>query len=715
TTIVCLLRSNNQIGEVEVKSFRAREIVHEELGALKLTGKELEKIPTLFGEKDIVKALQLMPGIKMGKEGSSGLYVRGGTPGQNLILLDGIPVYNVNHLFGLFSVFTPEAVKSVAVYKGAFPAQYSGRISSVIDVKMREGNLYTIKTDLSLGTISSKALVEMPIVKGKSSILVAGRRSYLDLFLFPFLKSSSYDKTTSETFGYAFYDFNVKLFWDLNQFGKIYWSNYFGQDNLSAKVDGNYIEYDDFGRSAGSIETTKYSYRWGNKTSSLRWNKILGKKLFVNTTLLYAQYHFNLDLDAHVMEIKRDTLISDAGFQRLSQVEDLGLYADFDYFLSTSNQLKFGIHYTSHVFIPNNLSLDFATSKGETFHTTQGSLVNASEMNVYAEDRIQLFKWWEVTLGLQYANYNTEEKSYISLQPRLRSALNFDRWSLKLSGGYMVQPIHNLINTSNLLNVSIWVPSQSNIQPSTSLQFDMGASYLINPSYSFSVEAYWRKMNHILTYKNGESFFNLYDRWYDRVMAGSGEAYGLELMVRKTEGNTSGWMGYTWSVCNQQFEQLNKGKAFPFSFDRRHYLSISVAHRLSNHIQLSGNWILASGEPITISTTGYHGDPYYGKKPLEYDYAAVLSKKVYAPNQLIYFTSVNNYRLPAYHRLDLGIDFTKEKQRGKRTWSFSIYNAYARNNPYMVNFEVDRDGKIVLKNATIFRFLPSVSYRFVFK
>ncbi|HPS13525.1 MAG TPA: TonB-dependent receptor plug domain-containing protein [Prolixibacteraceae bacterium] len=715
TTITCLLVSNTILTEVEVRANDPRQVLKEEVGAVKLSGKELEKIPSLLGEHDLVKALQLMPGIKMGREGTSGMYVRGGTPGQNLILLDDVPVYNVNHLFGFFSVFTPEAVRSVDIYKGAFPARYSGRISSVMDLKMREGNLYHPIYDLTIGTLSSKVVAEIPVVKGKSSLLFSGRRTYFGLLMAPFWSYKSPDGKTTGLDGYYFYDLNAKYFVDLGGAGKLYWSCYTGRDDLHTRSVTKSNE--SFGGETFRKykETTKYSFNWGNFTTSLRWNKTIGKKLFLNTTFLFSQYSFISDLRNRTDEKSSDTLTSQTHYQSLSKVRDYGVYADFDYFISSTNHMVFGAKITHHDFIPGSLAITYEDNEGANYSFNQGTNEKALEFNTYVEERLCLFKKWKINAGIHHSLYKVGDTHFSSIQPRIRSALEFDRWALKCSGGYMVQPIHNLVNNTYGLTVDIWVPSEANIRPATSLQFDVGADWFFNKIYTLSADGYWRKMNHILTYQKGETFFRMYEDWTHKVISGSGESYGIELMVRKTEGETTGWAGYTWSVSNQRFRLLNNGNPFPSPYDRRHYFTISVNHRFSEKVQLSGNWIFATGEPITVSTTAYDGDSFYGGNALEVEYMATITKKISSPNQIVYYQSLNQYRLPSYHRLDIGVDLQKKKNKGTRIWSFSVYNVYCRNNPVMVSIEEDENGDLVLKNANPFTFFPSVSYRFIFK
>lgn len=713
TVITCKLTSDNRIQEIVVKE--SKKTVKNEVGHARLSGKEIEQIPSMLGEKDLLKALQLLPGIKMGREGSSGLYVRGGTPGQNLILLDDVPVYNVNHLFGFFSVFTPEAIKTVDVYKGAFPARYGGRIASVLDVRMREGNLYKTKADITIGNLSSKIVFETPLIMEKASLLVSARRTYLDIFLYPLTSNKSYDGKTSDKSAYNFHDLNMKLFWDINNWGKIYWSNYTGRDIMSFVTKSDFTDnITDIGIQ-GKKQASYSKYHWGNYTSSLRWNKVFSDKLFMNTTLIFSRYTYVFDLEDNVHFYKEIESEEKTTYNNTSGITDWGAKIDFDYFISNNSHLSFGINGVQHAYIPGKVLLKYTHSDGDKFEAHSGSKVDAYELNSYVENKILLFNKLQLFAGVHYSIFKTNDTSFNSFQPRIRLLLNYGEWVFKSSGGYMVQPAHNLVNRSTSLAVDIWVPSHKNINPSSSVQFDLGFSHSISNNLEISLEGYWRAMNNIITYKKGESFIRIHENWSDKIISGKGASYGAELMLRKPTGKTTGWLGYTWSVSNQQFDELNHGEPFPSDFDRRHYFTVALNHKVSKRIDLSGNWVFASGEPISFSTTAYDGDTFYGQSPQEVSYLGVFDKHIHAPDQIIYYRSVNQYRLPAYHRLDLGIDFIKDKKNGTRTWSISLYNAYAQNNPFMLSVEMDEESrKLELVNSTPFRFLPSLSYRFVF-
>ena len=713
TTITCNLTSDNCIQEIIVNE--SKSISKNENGHVRLTGKEIEQIPSMLGEKDLLKAIQLMPGVKMGREGSSGLYVRGGTPGQNLLLLDGVPVYNANHLFGFFSVFTPEAIKTIDVYKGSFPARYGGRIASVIDVRMREGNLYDTKLDVNIGNLSSRILLETPLIHNKASLLLSVRRTYFDIFLYPFTSRTSLDGKTKNSFSYNFHDLNLKIFWDLNNWGKLYWSNYTGRDIINANIKSDLTQNIIGLGIQGTKEELHNRYHWGNYTSSLRWNKVFSDKLFMNSTLVFSNYSYILDIEDVTYYYKDLEYNEKSNYNSTSGVRDWGIKIDFDYFISNNNQVSFGVNTLQHTYKPGNIFLKYTHSNGQKFEILKGETIDAFEMNSYFENKLTLFNTLQIFAGIHQSHFQVSDTSFNSFQPRVCVLLNYEEWSFKSSGGYMFQPAHNLVNRSTSLAVDIWVPSNKNVKPSSSLQFDLGFSRSINNIFEISLEGYWRAMNDIITYKKGESFISMYDHWSNKVVIGKGNSYGIEFMFRKHSGKTTGWAGYTWSFSNQQFDDLNNGIPYPSDFDRRHYFTLTLNHKLSKQINLSSNWVMASGEPITFSSTAYDGDMFYGQAPHAVKYLDLFEKEITAPDQIIYFSGVNQYRLPAYHRLDLGIDFIKEKQKGTRTWSISIYNAYAQNNPFMLSVEMNQaNRKLELLNSTPFRILPSISYRYVF-
>ncbi len=730
TTVTIYLESGNVVEEVKV-SARSNEIhsLTRTTGNVFFTGKELESIPGLFGERDILKSLQLMPGIQQGREGTSGVFVRGGDPGQNLILLDGVPVYNVNHLWGIFSVFTPEAVKSVDVYKGGFPARYGGRLSSVIDIRLKEGNLNDTKTDITIGTVAAKFLMEGPLKKGKSSYLLSARRTYADLLYTPINRLFVYEDmgTTVKTWnGYYFYDLNAKANFVITGTDRLYISAYLGSDKLYTKEKTERTEKVSSG--GGSYQenikyTSDFKNRWGNFTSSIRWNKIINPKFFVNTTFTWSayNYHFGTDYTSDEKSVY-DTAYHTSGNWNSSGVENLGAAFDFDYYSSPDYSLKFGAKALLNYYLPGKHQSNFRSSDAKEIQQVLfGHKINTDEFSVYAENHLRINNRISVNMGFNGLFYTSKGFNGLFIQPRLLGNLEFsDRLSLKAGYSKMAQPLHLLVNNSATYPVDIWVPAVKAFRPSVSHQVELGAYYSFARSWEMSSELYWKTMNGVLNYRNGESFFHLSDNWEKKVTSGKGLGYGLEVLLKKSTGKSTGWIGYNLSWAFRQFEELNHGKAFPFRYDTRHRLNVVLSHQLKENIDISVSWVLATGSPVTLSETVFEGEDSYKNIKLASTLEDYLG--VYNPTRgqgkAIYYSGINNYRLPAYHRLDAGINFKKKKKYGERIWNISVYNVYNRNNPFFITYKVHDEafhtperGVGEYKNFSFFGILPSVSYR----
>ncbi len=732
TTVQILLETANELEEVEVSTnINNANSLKRTTGNLFLTGKELETIPGLFGERDILKSLQLMPGIQQGREGTSGIFVRGGDRGQNLILLDGVPVYNVNHLWGIFSVFTPEAVKSVDVYKGGFPARYGGRLSSVIDIRLKEGNLNNTKYDFTIGTIAAKALLEGPITKGKSSYLISARRTYADLFYTPIKRLFVYhdkETTVKNWNGYYFYDVNAKANFILSETDRIYFSAYTGGDHLyvrekmenTLKVSSGSEEYQEH-----IIYTNDFSNSWGNFTASVRWNKIINPKFFANTTLTYATYKYRFGNDYITKETSiYDTTRFDESFLNFSGITNLGAAVDLDYYFSPGYSLKFGTKALFNFYLPGKYENSYQLDGEEQIRKVLfGKEIRTNQFSVYAENHVKVTDKISANLGINSLLYTGEGFSRFSLQPRilLNFALTRD-WSLKSGYSKMTQPLHLLVNNGASYPVDIWVPAVKAFNPAVSHQVEFGAYYSKGRIWELSTEIYWKNMDGVLNYRNGESFFYLNENWENKVTRGKGYSYGLETLLKKSRGKNTGWIGYNLSWAFRQFDDLNNGKAFPFRYDTRHRLNIVLVRQLKDNIDVSVSWVFATGNPVTLSETAYDGEEIYkyvrDGGTLE-DYLHIYNPPR-APGKAVYYSGLNNYRPPAYHRLNVGMNFTKEKKFGQRVWNISIYNLYNRNNPFFLTYKIHdeafhtpENGVGEYKNFSFFGFLPSVSYRLI--
>ncbi len=686
------MQASTTLKEVDIKATRQDENVkNSEMGTVTLSMERIKTLPVLFGEVDILKTLQLLPGVQSAGEGSSGFYVRGGGPDQNMVILDDAVVYNTGHLFGFFSVFNSDAIKDVTLIKGGAPANYGGRLSSVVDVTMKEGNNQTFHAEGGIGLIASRLTLEGPIKKNKGSFIVSGRRTYIDVLARPF---SSRLKNT----GYYFYDLNLKANYMLGEKDRIYLSGYMGVDKFS------------FQNPSG---TFKADIPWGNKTASLRWNHQFSNKLFANTTLVYNDYQFASSFSQNSFGIK----IS-------SGIRDYNAKTDFDYYTSANNHIKAGLVYTHHTFIPNQISGQIDTIK---LNPDNAFIKYAHEGGIYILDDFDPTDWWKINAGLRYSvfaqvgpytsyDYNSAgtvtdtnvyksgqvAKAYGGWEPRLnmRFELN-NKSSIKTSVAKTYQYIHMVTNNGSTLPTDVWVPSTYIVKPQSAWQYSAGyfRNFLDNVLET-SVEVYYKDMKNQIQYKDGYVPNTLTDPEQSYVY-GTGTAYGSEFFINKTQGKFTGWIGYTLSWTWQQFPLLNNGDQFPAKYDRRHDVSVVGSYKLNDKWNLSAVFVYGSGNSITLPTAYYFID---GK----------LEE---------YFSKVNAYRLPSYHRLDVSAVYTphhSKPHKWESNWAFSIYNVYDHHNPYFLYVDnqgsVGSSGGITLKvyEVYILPILPSVTYNFKF-
>ena len=692
TSFSALMEGSTTLKVVDVTSTRRDENVkNAEMGTVTLSMARIKTLPVLMGEVDILKTLQLLPGVQSAGEGSSGFYVRGGGPDQNMVILDDAVVYNTGHLFGFFSIFNSDAIKDVTLIKGGAPANYGGRLSSVVDVTMKEGNNQQFHAEGGIGLIASRLTVEGPIKKNKGSFIVSGRRTYIDVLARPF---SSKLKNT----GYYFYDANLKANYILSDKDRVYLSGYMGIDKFQ------------FTNPAG---TFKADIPWGNKTASLRWNHQFSNKLFCNTTLVYNDYQFASNFSENTFGIK----IS-------SGIRDYNAKTDFDYYTSTNNHIKAGLVYTHHTFIPNQVSGQVDTI---TLNPNNAFIKYAHEGGIYILDDFDPTDWWKINAGLRYSvfaqvgpytsyDYDVNGiatdsskyasgkvvKSYGGWEPRLnmRFELN-DRTSIKTSVAKTYQYIHMVTNNGSTLPTDVWVPSTYIVKPQSAWQYSAGYfRNFLNNVLETSVEVYYKDMKNQIQYKDGYVPNTLTDPEQSYVF-GTGTAYGSEFFINKTQGKFTGWIGYTLSWTNQQFAQLNNGDPFPAKYDRRHDISVVGTYKLNEKWTFSSVFVYGSGNAITLPTAYY-----------------------FINGQLEeYFSKVNAYRLPSYHRLDVAAVYTPhhiKPRKWESNWVFSIYNVYDHHNPYFLY--VDNQGSvgsstgITLKvyEVYILPILPSITYNFKF-
>lgn len=653
---------------------------------------KLESIPVILGEEDLMKSMQLLPGVKGGSEGTSGIFVRGGSQDQNLILLDGVPLYNPAHVLGLFSVFNSDAIKSVTLTKGAHPARYGGRLSSVVDVRMKEGNLQKWHGSGSIGIISSKLNISGPLVKDKVSILLSGRRTYADLIINAVYPQEEDRDIKPSLF---FHDYNGKVQYKINDNHRLYLSGYLGRDVFGAAF-----------RDSTSLQRNLIN--WGNKISALRWNYEISNKLFANTTVTYSDYEINTE---NSNEVFQDTSLLSALYS--SGITDIGAKVDFDFVPSPRHYIKFGAGVVSHKYNPGVNRTIQLNGDNDSGGSRKIAGINAIETDIYIEDDIKLGKL-NANVGLHGSSFAVENKNYSSLQPRLGLRyLASESMAIKASYGTMTQFINLLTSEALSLPSDVWVPSTNRIAPQESWQVALGISGS-KGAYEWEVEGYYKSMTNVLSYQEGTSLIdNDPENWENQIVQGDGESYGMEVFLQKTKGKLTGWLGYTLSWSNRQFDAINGGKEFPFRYDRRHDISAVGTYALNDRIKLSANWVYNTGNAVTLPQYLYTA-PFPGP-----DVTGLTLIKDGGDK--------NSFRMSPSHRLDWSISFTKQKKRYERTWVISVYNSYYRKNPFYLSTEevrVQEQASIEaqpvvgyttqIREKSLIPIIPSVSYNIKF-
>jgi hypothetical protein len=648
----------------------------------KINVKEIQNIPVILGEKDILKTIQLLPGVTPAGEGNAGFYVRGGGVDQNLILLDEAPVYNPSHLLGFFSTFNSDAIKDITLYKGGFPAEYGGRLSSVVDIKMNEGNNKEYHLSGGIGIIASRLAVEGPIFKNKGSFMITARRTYADIFL-RLLSSKGADSTASKSTLY-FYDLNLKANYQFSDKDRLYFSCYLGRDNFNL----------------GGV----LGLNWGNVTATTRWNHIINDKIFSNTSLIFNKYSYNFNIAVGNLTMKV-----------LSEIQDWNLKEDLHLYLNSKNMIKFGFNSIYHTFVPSKVD------SSAFFHVRSMDNKYAFENAFYISNEQTISTHIKASYGLRYSLFSsigpgtvyTYDKisdvvdsatypkgkiynTFGGFEPRL--LVNYvinDSSSVKISYARTRQYIHLLSNTTSTTPFDLWVPSNVNILPEIADQYTLG--YFRNFSdnmYETSVEVYYKTMQNQIDYRNGANLI-LNNKVEAQLVFGKGWGYGAELLVRKKYGKLTGWISYTLSKTKRQFSDINDGKIFLAKQDRPNNIAIVGMYELNHRLTFSATWIYISGNVVTFPSGHYIVDS----------------------NVVPYYTERNGYRMPDYHRLDIGLTWQRKKTaRFESNWNFSIYNVYARANAYAINFQQDPNDptKMQAVQLSLFRFVPAITYNFKF-
>lgn len=664
-----------------------------QMGKINLPIEQIRSVPAFLGEVDLLKVVQLLPGVRNAGEGSAGIYVRGGGPDQNLIMLDDAVVYNTGHLFGFFSIFNSDAIKNVSLIKGGMPAQYGGRLSSVLDVSMKEGNNQKYQVEGGLGLIASRLSIQGPIKKDKSSFIISARRTYIDAITKPFVKKTSQFYGS----GYYFYDLNAKVNYKFNERDRLYLSGYFGRDVFDFK---------------NARQSLNVRIPWGNATGTLRWNHVFNNKLFANTTAVYNDYKFSFSGAQNNFKIKLE-----------SGIRDLSLKQDFDFYPYAKQKIKFGLLYTYHRFTPSVVS---GQQDSVVFNPLNAQVKFAHEAAIYAQDDWEITPKFQLSTGLRYSGfqqigpnkiYQTDAsgnrtdstvygkgkpvKTYGGLEPRLtlRYSLN-DATSVKASVTRNLQYIHLVSNSGTTLPTDLWVPSTYKVKPQLSWLYAAGFfKNFRNNMFETSLELYYKSMQNQIEYKEGYITSTLEDT-ENSFIFGKGWSYGTELFVNKVKGRFTGWVGYTLSWTWRRFPGLNFGGKYPAKYDRRNDMSVVAIYELSKKWKVSATFVYGSGNAATLPERFYL-------------IGGVLSQE---------YSSINQYRLPAYHRLDLSATLTPKKaatRRIKGEWVFSVYNAYSRQNPYFIYYDQEGDPysgtlKVQAKKVSIFPIIPSITWNFKF-
>lgn len=670
-----------ELEEVVISTERPDQNVRDPLmGVEKLDPKEIAKIPVIFGEKDLIKTMQLIPGVKSAGEGSSGFYVRGGSADQNLILLDEAPVYNASHLLGFFSTFNSDAIKDAMLYKGNQPANFGGRLSSVLDIRMNEGNSKNYNVSGGIGLISSKLNVEGPIVKDKASFLVSGRRTYADVFL----KLS--DKFKDNRL--YFYDLNAKVNYRIGQKDRIFLSGYFGRDKLGL----------------GDI----FGINWGNITSTLRWNHIMNAKWFSNTSLIYSKYDYKIAISG-----------GDVDFNITSNIQDFNLKQEFQWFPNNRNKVKIGANVIKHGITPGQI--DANESSG--INAKRLKPTNSVESAVYFTNEYIVNENFSVVYGLRASMLNAlatgEEmytynpdgsvattntyrknellKTYLYLEPRVSFSWQYAKGQ-SIKGAYSrnTQNIHQVSNATSGSPTDVWFTSSMNIKPEVSDQVAAGwFRNFLNNKLELSTEVYYKWLQNQLDYRDGAND-QANEKLEGELLSGIGRAYGLEIMLKKKSGRFTGWIGYTLSRTERRIDGINDNNWYLAKQDRTHDISVVGIYELTKKLSISALFVFYTGNAITFPSGKYQvdGQTYF------------------------IYTERNGYRMPNYHRLDLGLTWQrKNTEKFESSWNFSIYNVYAHRNAYSITFRENADdpNKTEAVMTTLFRIVPAITYNFKFK
>jgi len=687
-----------QIEKVVLHGKNVEDNSDAQTGAIDISVSRMKRLPLLLGEVDVIKSVQLLPGVKGGTEGSSGFYVRGGSQDQNLVLLDGVPLYGQNHFFGFFSAFNNDAINSVQLYKGSFPARYGGRLSSVLDVTMKEGNTHKLKGTASLGAVIGRIALDGPLGnKNKTTFAISARSTYINYLIQPLFAAASSD-TASFTPNIGFYDVNLKLSHKIDENNRLFFSVYQGNDNVG------FIDKRKRVLSNGpTLETeTGFGLKMNNRTAALRFNRIVNKHIFANYTLSYTSYTLknNINLD---YKLTTDTTVSRLYYNSAfkTAINDINLKADFDQKPSVNHHIRYGIGTIVHFFNPGvqTLKADYGNFFRDTVYG-KNQKANTLETAAYIEDAMQINKGTKANIGMRAMHYAAFNKSYYFLEPRIAINESIDsNWIFRMSYALNNQPVHLLANNNLGLPMDIWVPSTKMIKPQKAHQVSLGIIGNLKKHFQFSGDVYYKWLRNAIDIAPGADFVGAERNWQDYVRQGNGENYGLELLLQKQEGKLNGWVSYTLSYASRQISGINNGNSYFFRYDQRHNVSTTWSYEVNKRNVFGTTSIFSTGYPITVPIGQY----------LDLD------------GNIVYeYGGKNNYRMENYFRLDF--NYIHYLKPGKLKWAkeawynISIYNATNRLNPffYQISNKSTTGNGIVLERVSIFPFFPSVSFNVAF-
>lgn len=705
------LDEGQDMTEIVVESTKHSESRHElnVISSNTMDIKVVKALPSMLGEADVIKAMQLLPGVQSGSEGASGLFVRGGGPDQNLFLLDGVPVYNANHLFGFVSIFDSKIIKKATIIKGGFPARYGGRLSSVLDIHTRTGDMQQFHGEISLGLLSGGFSIEGPIWKGKTSFLVSARRSWVDLFGVPIQQAIVNDNNgKGNIINYSFYDINVKLKHKFSDKNYLILNGYFGDDFFNYKQTNN-LNFDLGPEILSKSIRNEDQLQWGNKIVALHWHTELSQKLFMKVSATYSNYFYESKTESYAELLdEQGKVIQNEAFESEGQtpIHDVGGKIAFDYIPHNKHYLRFGLGYTYHLFRPeiSKSTFNFAgpNSEIETFS-------NIHEFTAFIEDDIRIGKILKINPGIHIADFFLKGKNYFSLQPRLSvNLLVTKQTSIKASYARMTQFVHLLTNPGIGLPTDLWLPTTKDVPPEHSHQWSLGFTQDLPLGLEFTAEGFYKIMENVLEYNPSTNFLQDRRSWESLVEIGRGESYGAEALLQRSKGKFTGWISYTLSWSWRKFEDLNRGRQFPYRYDRRHDVSVVLNYKFNQNWNVGLTWVYGTGHPVTLGLERYTpiqaqiGHYNASNNPVQ-STGTIIS-------DITNIVDRNNFRMPPYHRMDVTVNWYKKLKHGSQTLSLGIYNVYNQLNPYMVVPKEEGDGTLRLYQISILPIMPSISY-----